>query len=93
MEAVLEQYTTEEQHSVVSFCGQKGSVQRIFIKKCLQWEVFVMKSVSQLEQEILSRMSKVTDDAQPGCPVELAREATVQWVEELVQGDKLIMTV
>jgi hypothetical protein len=75
MEVVLEEYTTEEQHSVVRFCRQKGSVQRIFIKKFLQWEVFVMKSVSQLEQEILSRMSKVTDDVQPGCPVEIAREA------------------
>jgi hypothetical protein len=26
--------TTEEQRSVVRFCGQKYSIQRIFIKKC-----------------------------------------------------------
>jgi hypothetical protein len=33
---VLEDCTTEEQHSVVGFCGQKDSMQRIFIKKCFR---------------------------------------------------------
>jgi hypothetical protein len=34
MATVLEECTTEEQRSVVSFYGQKDSMQRIFIKKC-----------------------------------------------------------
>jgi hypothetical protein len=34
MVTVLEGCTTEGQHSVVLFCGQKDSVQRIFINKC-----------------------------------------------------------
>jgi hypothetical protein len=32
METVLEEYTTEEQRSVMRFYGQKDPVQRIFIK-------------------------------------------------------------
>jgi hypothetical protein len=32
--------------------------------------------------------SKVADDVQPGRPVEIATEATVQWVEELIQADR-----
>jgi hypothetical protein len=31
---VLEECPTEEQHPFVLFCGQKDSMQRIFIKKC-----------------------------------------------------------
>jgi hypothetical protein len=34
---------------------------------------------------------KVTDDARPGCPVEIATLATMQRVEELIQADKRIM--
>jgi hypothetical protein len=34
MTTVLEECITEEQRSVVFFCGQKDSIQRIFIKKC-----------------------------------------------------------
>jgi hypothetical protein len=33
MAIVLEGRTTEDQHSVVRFCGQKDSMQRIFINK------------------------------------------------------------
>jgi hypothetical protein len=37
---VLEEYSTEERHSVVRFfCGQKDSMQRIFIKKCFLFTV------------------------------------------------------
>jgi hypothetical protein len=47
MTTVLEEYTTEEQRSVVSLCGQKDSMQRIFINKFsyLLWGVFVAKVV------------------------------------------------
>jgi hypothetical protein len=39
MATVLEAYTTEEQHSLCVFCGQKDSMQRIFIKKCFLFRV------------------------------------------------------
>jgi hypothetical protein len=39
MATMLEQYTTEEQCPVVRFCGQKDSMQRIFIKKCFLFTV------------------------------------------------------
>jgi hypothetical protein len=40
MVTVHEECTIEEKHSVVLFfCGQKDSVQRIFIKKCFQFTV------------------------------------------------------
>jgi hypothetical protein len=43
MATVLEEYITEEQCSVVlSVCGQKDSMQRIFIKKCF---IFTVVSV------------------------------------------------
>jgi hypothetical protein len=34
MATELEEYTTEEQRSFVRFCGQKDTMQRIFIRKC-----------------------------------------------------------
>jgi hypothetical protein len=34
MVTVFEEYATEEQRSVVRFCGQKDSIQRIFTMKC-----------------------------------------------------------
>jgi hypothetical protein len=43
MATVLEEYSTEEQNSVVRFCVQKDSMQRIFMKKCF---MFTLKSVS-----------------------------------------------
>jgi hypothetical protein len=39
MATVLEEYSTEEQRSVVRFYGQKDSMQRIFIKKCFLFTV------------------------------------------------------
>jgi hypothetical protein len=47
---VLEEYTTKEQRSVVRLCGQKGSMQRVFINKYLLFTVgrFVARTSSQL---------------------------------------------
>jgi hypothetical protein len=45
MATVLEGCITEEQHSVVHFCGQKDSVQRVLIKKCF---LFALGSVCQV---------------------------------------------
>jgi hypothetical protein len=39
MTTVSEMYTTEEQRSVVLFCRQKDSMQRMFIKKCFLFTV------------------------------------------------------
>jgi hypothetical protein len=39
MATMLDWCTTEDQRSVVLFCGQKDSMQRIFIKKCLLFSV------------------------------------------------------
>jgi hypothetical protein len=36
---MLEEFTPEEQRSVVRFYGQKDSLQRIFIKKCFLFTV------------------------------------------------------
>jgi hypothetical protein len=47
MATVLVEYNTEEQLVVRFFCGQKDSVQRIFIKKCF---VFTVGSVCCLKQ-------------------------------------------
>jgi hypothetical protein len=39
MVTMLEEYATKKQNSVVRFCGQKDSMQRIFIKKCFPFTV------------------------------------------------------
>jgi hypothetical protein len=47
MATVLEQCTTEEQRSVVLFCGQKDSMQNVFIKKCF---LFMLGSVCRVKR-------------------------------------------
>jgi hypothetical protein len=54
-------------------------MQRMFIKKCF---LFAVGNVSRIKQ--FTTGSKVTDNAQPGRPVEIATEATVQQLEELI---------
>jgi hypothetical protein len=44
---VLEECITEEQRSLVRVCGQKDSMQRIFINKCFQ---FTMGSVCRIKR-------------------------------------------
>jgi hypothetical protein len=71
MVTVLE-YTTEEQRSVLRFCGQKDSMRRIFIKKCF---LFMVGSVCRLKRfttgsrNSLKNVREVADDAQPGLEV------------------------
>jgi hypothetical protein len=74
------------------FCGQKYSMQRIFIKKCF---VFMVGSVCFVKQFTTGSRnsqghSKVTDDAQPGVSVEECDRATVQQVEESTWADRRI---
>jgi hypothetical protein len=47
MPTVLEECITEEQRPVVHFCGQKGSMQRIFITKCF---LFTVGSVCRVKR-------------------------------------------
>jgi hypothetical protein len=51
MAIVLEESATEKQRSVVRFCGQTDSVQRIFIKECF---LFTVGSVCRVMQFSLS---------------------------------------
>jgi hypothetical protein len=51
----------------------------VYGQKCLSCKV-----VHNWVEKFSQRYSKVTDDAQPGHPVEFATEATVQRVEELI---------
>jgi hypothetical protein len=97
MATVLEEFTTEYQHSVVRFffCGKKDLVQRIFIKKCFLFMVANLsgKAVHILAKKFSQGRSKVADDAQIGHPVETAREATVQQVEDLIRAEGRITMV
>jgi hypothetical protein len=47
MVTVFDHYTTEEQRSVVHFCGQRDSMQRIFVKKCF---LFTAGSVCRVKR-------------------------------------------
>jgi hypothetical protein len=85
--------TTEEQSSVVCFCGLKDSTQRIFIKKCF---LFMAESVCPVKRFTTGLRNSLKDvwkshDAWPGCPVEIATNASVQQVEELIQTERRIM--
>jgi hypothetical protein len=53
--------------------------------KCL-----LLKAVHNWVQKFPQGCSKVTDGAQPGCPLEIPTEATVQRVEELIRADRRI---
>jgi hypothetical protein len=89
---VLEEYSAEEQRSVVRFYGQKDSMQRIFIKKSFLFAVGSVcceKRFITASRNFLGR-TKVADDARPGRPVETATETTVKQVEELIGADRRI---
>jgi hypothetical protein len=53
--------------------------------------VLSCKAVHNWIEKFSEGCSKVEDDAQPGHPVEIATEAAVQRVEELIQADRRIM--
>jgi hypothetical protein len=55
--------------------------------KCL-----LHKAVHNWVKKFSQGRSKVTDDAQQGCPVETAIEATVLWMEEVIRAERRIMT-
>jgi hypothetical protein len=55
---VLEECITEEQRSVVRFCGQKDSKQRIFIKK---YFLFTVVSVCRVKRFITESINSLKD--------------------------------
>jgi hypothetical protein len=88
MGTVLEECTTEEQRSIVRILWAKWlnarSIYRemfsVYDGKCLS-----RKAVHNWVDKFSQGYSKVaTDNAQPGCHFQIATEATVQRVEELI---------
>jgi hypothetical protein len=72
MATVLEEYSTEEQRSVARFFGQKDTMQRIFIKKCVMFTVGSFCRVKRFtigSKNSLNDFLKVTDGAQLGAEV------------------------
>jgi transposase len=90
---MLEEYATEEQHCFVRFLWAKGLDTRdihkemcpVYGGKCLSH-----KAVHNWVEKFCQEHSKVTDEAKPGHPVEIATEATVQWMEQVIQTDRRI---
>jgi histone-lysine N-methyltransferase SETMAR len=90
MATKLEEYTTEDQRSVVRFLwakrlSAKGIHKEMFVKKCLS-----RKAVHNWLEKYSQGRSKVADYARPGRLVDNATEATVQPVEELIRTDRRI---
>jgi hypothetical protein len=80
MVAVLEEYTTEEQRSVVCFLWAEGlnaknihkDVFPVYSEKCLSRKV-----VHNCVEKFFQGRSKAAFDAQSGHPVEIVTEETV----------------
>jgi hypothetical protein len=92
MATVLEDCTTKELRTVVRFYGRKDSMQRIFIKKCF---LFTMGSVHRVRRFTTGSIksqgrSEAANDARPGRPLEIATEAAVERVEELIRANRRI---
>jgi hypothetical protein len=87
MATVLEECNTEEQRSVLHFLWAKGlsandinkEMFPVYSGKCLSCKM-VLNWLDKFSQG----HSKVADGTQPGHPVEISTEATVEWVEELI---------
>jgi chloramphenicol 3-O-phosphotransferase len=62
MATVLEACTAEEQRYVVRFCGQKDSMQWIFIKKCFLFTGGRCLSRKAIRNLVSQGRSKVADD-------------------------------
>jgi transposase len=93
MVTVLEVCTTEEQRSVVRFLWVKGLDVKDIHKEIFSiydGKLLSRKALHNWVKKFCKGHSKVADDARPGCPVEIATEANVQQVEELIRADRRI---
>jgi transposase len=92
MVTMFEECATKEQPSVVLFFMGKRTQCEVYSQRnisCLWW-CLSRKAVHSWVEKFSQGRSKVADDARPGHPVEIATEATVQWVEELIRADRRI---
>jgi hypothetical protein len=82
-------YTTEEQHSVVRFCGQKDSIQRIFINKCF---LFTVGSVCRLKRFTTGSRNSFKDVQKSQMMPDLARKWLKPQSEDLYSSgfDELV---
>jgi transposase len=93
MATVIEEYTTEEERSVVRFLLAKGLNAKDIHKEIFPvygWKCLLRKAVHRWIEKFSQGRSKVADDARPGRPVETATEATVQRVKKLILADRRI---
>jgi hypothetical protein len=93
MATVLMKCTAEDQRSVFNFCGQKDSMQRIFMKKCFlltAGSVCRVKRFTTGSTNSLRDVRKSQMMPRQGRHVEIATEAAVQRVEELIGADRRI---
>jgi hypothetical protein len=71
-----------------AFCCAKvinKEMLHVYSGKCL-----LCKAVHNWVKKFSQGCSKVTGDARPGCPIDIATEATVLWVEDLIPADRRI---
>jgi hypothetical protein len=59
MATVLEECTAEKECPVVRFCGQKDSMQRMFIKKCFLFMVGSVCCIKQFKTEWINSLKDV----------------------------------
>ena len=91
MATVLTECTLKEQHAVVRFLGAKGLPAKnihkemlpVYADKCLP-----RKTVYSWVKMFLQGRSKIVDEVRSGRPVEIATDASVQRVEEMIRGDR-----
>jgi hypothetical protein len=86
MATMLEEFATEEQHSVVRFFVAKELSAKDIHKEMLSvydWKCLSRKSFHNYVEKFFQGRSKVT-----GRPVEITAKVTVQWVEEFIRADR-----
>jgi hypothetical protein len=88
MAAVLEGCTAKEQHSVAFLWAKGVNAKNVYKGMFLVHggKCFSRKAVHNW----VEKFSKSANDARPGRPVEVATEATVQRVEELIRADRRV---
>ena len=93
MATILTECTTKEQRAVVRFLWAKGLPAKdihkkmlpVYFDKCLS-----RKAVHSWVENFSQRRSKIVDEIRSGRPVEIATDASVQRVEEMIRGDRRV---
>jgi transposase len=93
MVIMLEEYSTEEQHSVVCFLLAEGLNAKHIHKEMFpvySGKYLLCKAVHNWVEKFSQGSSEAGDDARPGRPVEIVIEATMKQVGELIRADRMI---